>query len=165
MPLDVDIVSPAARVLEALQERSATLATAESCTGGLVASMITDVPGASEVFDRGIVAYTPAAKTSELGLGAALIREHGAVSAPVAKRMAKRVRERAGTTWGLATTGIAGPTGGTPETPVGTVFVGVAGPDTLDVHRARFEGDRWTVKQAAAQDALDRLAHALAEEA
>lgn len=163
MPLEADVVSPAARVLETLQGRSATLATAESCTGGLIASMITDVPGASEVFDRGIVAYTPAAKTSELGIEAALIREHGAVSPEVTERMAASLRRTAGTTFALSTTGIAGPTGGTPETPVGTVFVGVAGPETLQVHRERFQGDRWTVKQAAARDALDRLADALGE--
>jgi nicotinamide-nucleotide amidase len=151
------------RVHDGLVERGETVAAAESCTGGLVGSLVTDVPGASDCFDRSLVAYSYTAK-----LGAGVEREaldrHGAVSEPVARQMARVARDRAGSDWGVATTGIAGPTGGTPEKPVGTVFVGVAHAGAWDsgetyatVERHEFDGDRREIKERIARQALRTL--------
>lgn len=114
------------RVGTALRERDATVAVAESCTGGLVGSLLTDIPGSSDYFDRGVVTYSYEAKRELLAVSRESLDAHGAVSEPVARQMARGIRDTAGTTWGLATTGIAGPEGGTEETPVGTVYVAVA---------------------------------------
>lgn len=157
MSVDATVVSPAAHVLDQLADEGATLALAESCTGGLLASMVTDVPGASSVLDRAVVAYTVDAKADELEVDRSLLADPGPVSRPVAEAMAAGLREQAGSTWTVSTTGIAGPTGGTSQTPVGTVFVGVAGPDDVHVSRHRFDGDRWTVKREAAKQALADL--------
>lgn len=153
------VVSPAASVVDTLAAQGARLAIAESCTGGLLASLVTDVPGASDVLDRALVTYTPEAKVAELTVDEVLIREEGSVSAPVTEAMAERARELAATRWGLATSGFCGPTGGTAADPVGTVYVAVAGPDGIEARRHRFDGDRWTVKRAGAQAALDLLEH------
>ncbi len=139
-----------------------TLATAESCTGGGLANKITSVPGASEVFIEGFVTYSNAAKTRSLGVPADLIREHGAVSAPVARAMAEGAMRAAGTDLALATTGIAGPGGGSPEKPVGTVFIALAlrGGETR-VEKHSYPTDRAMFKELAAQAALDMLRIAL----
>lgn len=157
---DAPVVSPAQPVVDTLSEAGEALAIAESITGGLVAAMVTDVPGASDVLDRALVVYTVSAKQDALGVDATLLKEHGPVSEPVAREMAQRVRETAGTRWGVATTGIAGPSGGTDQTPVGTVFVAVADAAEVSVDRYRFAGDRWTVRRQAAKQALaDLLEH------
>jgi nicotinamide-nucleotide amidase len=140
-----------------LRTRGATLAVAESCTGGLIASRITDVPGSSEYFERGIVAYAMRAKEQVLGIPGELIRDRGAVSPEVARAMARAARRTAGTTYGLATTGVAGPSGGTPETPVGLVFVGLAWEGGEFVKEYRFHGGREQIKYRAAQMALETL--------
>ncbi|WP_251328074.1 CinA family protein [Haloplanus pelagicus] len=147
-----------------LRERGETVAVAESLTGGLVGSYLTDVPGSSDYFDRGIVAYSNDAKLDALGVSRESLDAHGAVSAPVAREMAQGVRDAAGTDWGVSTTGIAGPAGGTDEKPVGLVFVGLAhaapwGTDDSFVRAERhvFDGDRWTVKNESARQALDTL--------
>jgi nicotinamide-nucleotide amidase len=140
-----------------LRERSATLAVAESCTGGLVASRLTDVAGSSDYVDRGVVAYSLAAKSELLGVPPALIARTGAVSPEVARAMAEGIRARAGTTFGLATTGIAGPSGGTPERPVGLVFVGLAWAGGSGAREFRFPGTRVQVKVRAAEMALEML--------
>jgi len=152
----------AVRVGERLRAADHTLATAESCTGGLLASRVTDVPGASDYFDRGVVTYAYDAKRELLGVTREALDEHGAVSESVARQMARRVRDRSDTTWGLSVTGVAGPSGGTPAKPVGTVFVGVAyaaewgtGESYAAVERHEFDGDRAAVKGAAATAALD----------
>ena len=111
-----------------LIESGHTIAVAESCTGGLIGHLLTEVPGISAVLDRAVVAYSNQAKTDSLGVPAALIERHGAVSAEVAEAMARGVRERAGTDLGLSTTGIAGPGGGSEKKPVGLVYFGLAGP-------------------------------------
>ncbi|WP_128477760.1 CinA family protein [Halorussus pelagicus] len=149
------------RLGDALREREETIAVAESCTGGLVGSMLTDVAGSSDYFDRGFVTYSYDAKMQDLGVAREDLDERGAVSDPVARQMARGVRDAAGTTWGVATTGIAGPTGGSDEKPVGTVFVGVAYAGDWGtqasyavVSRYEFDGDRREVKAKIARQAL-----------
>jgi len=151
-----------------LRDRDETLAVAESLTGGLVGSLLTDVPGASDYLDRSVVAYSNDAKLDALGVTRESLDAHGAVSAPVAREMARSVRDDAGTTWGASTTGIAGPGGGTDEKPVGLVFVGVAyaapwGTDDSFVRAERrvLDGDRWTVKAESARWALRAVEGAL----
>ncbi len=123
---DEEMQAAAERVLELCRDKKFTLATAESCTGGLLAVTITDIPGSSDVFDRGIVTYSNEAKQMLLGVPKALLDEHGAVSAPVAKAMAEGVIRATHTDVGVSVTGIAGPGGGREEKPVGLVFVGGA---------------------------------------
>ncbi len=138
-----------------LIDRGLTIAVAESCTGGLIGHLLTQVPGISAVFDRAIVAYSNSAKTDSLDVPAALIEEHGAVSPEVAEAMARGVRERAGTGIGLSTTGIAGPGGGTEEKPVGLVYFGLADLEGSETGRMVFRGSRETVKIKAAVHGLD----------
>ncbi len=147
-------------VLELLRERGLRLALAESCTGGLVAARLTAVPGASQVLERGLVTYSNAAKCELLGVPPELIAEHGAVSEPVARAMARGARERAGVAVGAAITGIAGPDGGTPEKPVGTVFLALEGQLGGRVRQAHFPGDRERVRQHSSQALLEMLRRA-----
>ncbi len=134
-----------------------TLAVAESCTGGLIAERLTDVPGSSNYFMEGVVTYSNEAKVRLLGVPAELIEEHGAVSASVAEAMAEGVRQRAGTDFGLAVTGVAGPGGGTTEKPVGLVFVAISD-DAHTAHRKlMLPGDRQLIRWRASQSALDLL--------
>ncbi|MFW6321778.1 MAG: CinA family protein, partial [Halohasta sp.] len=121
-----EIGSVAEELGDRLRDRRETLAVAESLTGGLICSRLTDVPGASDYFDRGIVAYANDAKQADLGVSRESLDADGAVSESVAREMARGIRDTAGTTWGVSTTGIAGPTGGTEEKPVGLVYIGVA---------------------------------------
>jgi nicotinamide-nucleotide amidase len=130
---------------------------AESCTGGLVAKLVTDVPGASDVFAEGVVTYANEAKVARLGVPADLIVAHGAVSEPVARAMAEGERAASGTTYALATTGIAGPAGGSEAKPVGLVFIALAGPEGTEVVRAVMPGDRDRVRHRAALAALNLL--------
>jgi nicotinamide-nucleotide amidase len=138
-----------------LRQHTMTIAVAESCTGGLLASRLTDVPGSSEYVDRGVVCYSNQSKTDLAGVPEALMREHGAVSESVAKAMADGIRSRAGTNIGIGITGIAGPGGGTPEKPVGTVAVAVAVNAEVRVRTFQFVGGREMVKFQAAQSALN----------
>lgn len=140
-----------------LAQKGLTLAVAESLTGGLVSDRITDASGSSSYFMAGVIVYSNESKTDLLGVPAAVIREKGAVSPEVARLMAQGVRERHGTTFGLATTGIAGPTGGTPLKPVGTVYMAVASPRDCQVEGKLFSGDRRSIKVAATTYALDML--------
>jgi PncC family amidohydrolase len=144
-----------------LTERRQTLAIAESLTGGLVGSLVTDVPGSSAYFIEDVVAYADKAKMEHLGVLESTLIAHGAVSEEVAREMAEGVRARAGTDWGLSTTGIAGPTGDTEEKPLGLVFYAVASESGTTVRRAVFPGDRLKVKQASAEAALALLLAAL----
>ena len=145
-------------LVELLAAAGQTVATAESCTGGLIASTLTNVSGASGVFHRGYVTYANEAKTELLGVPAALLAEHGAVSEPVATAMALGCLERSGADHSLAVTGIAGPTGGSAEKPVGTVYLAVASRDgTVVVHHERFATDRISFKNRTARAALDLL--------
>ncbi len=140
-----------------LCERGATLAVAESCTGGMVAERITSVAGSSRYFVGGFLVYSNALKCALLGVAAALIEGHTEVSGPVAEAMAAGARERTGATYALSVTGIAGPGGGDAEHPVGTVYIGLAGPSGVRARRFRFFGDRERVRLLASHWALDLL--------
>jgi nicotinamide-nucleotide amidase len=145
-------------VVRLLTKRNQTLATAESCTGGLIANRITNVPGASSAFIAGYVCYDNQAKSDMLNVDPKLVERHGAVSELVARTLAEHARACAGCDYALATTGVAGPTGGSPEKPVGTVYVGLASADLETiVKRFFFPTDRESFKQLAAQSALDLL--------
>lgn len=140
---------------ELLQTQGKMLTTAESCSGGLIAHKITSVPGSSNYFTGGIVAYSNEFKEKFLGVDPSILAAHGAVSSAVARAMADGARHNTGSDIGLAVTGIAGPTGATPEKPVGTVFIGLSTPgETVDVH-CHFQGDRWQVQELTAVKALD----------
>jgi competence/damage-inducible protein CinA-like protein len=140
-----------------LRERKLTIAVAESCTGGLLASRLTDVPGSSAYVERGVVCYSNQSKTDMAGVPEALIRAHGAVSEPVAEAMAAGIRACAGTNIGVGITGIAGPDGGTPEKPVGTVCIAVLLNDEKWVRTFPFFGGREMVKFQATQAAMNML--------
>jgi nicotinamide-nucleotide amidase len=138
-----------------LRAGGATLAVAESCTGGLVAHRLTQIPGSSDYFDRSVVVYSNAAKVQMLGVPEALIESAGAVSAEVAEMMAEGVRRVSNATLGLAITGIAGPTGGSEEKPVGTVFIALASPKGTVSKRYQFMGDRNQIQTLSAHTAID----------
>ncbi len=146
-----------------LRDRGLTIAVAESCTGGLLASRLTDVPGSSAYFDRGVVCYSNDAKTEWLGVSADLIAAHGAVSEPVAHAMAEGIRQRARSGVGVGITGIAGPGGGTAEKPVGMVAIAVVTPTHQRVRTFQFLGPRDMVKFQSAQAAMNMLRLLLAE--
>jgi nicotinamide-nucleotide amidase len=138
-----------------LTERKLTIAVAESCTGGLIADKITDVPGSSNYFERGIISYSNQSKIENLKVPEELIETHGAVSSEVAKAMALGVRQIAGTDIGISTTGIAGPTGGSDEKPVGLVWIGYSDKNETLAVKFNFGDDRRRVKERAAQAALE----------
>ncbi len=148
-------------VVEALARRGERVALAESCTGGMVAEMLTAISGSSNVFDLGVVAYANDVKTGVVGVAPEVLSAHGAVSEAAARAMAEGVRHLGRATWGIGITGIAGPTGGTEEKPVGTVWLALAGPaGTQAVHRV-FRGDRDRVRRTASYEALDMLRRAM----
>ena len=141
-----------------------TVSTAESCTGGLIAARITSVPGSSQYFVGGVVAYANAVKERQLGVSADSLRRQGAVSAAVARQMAVGARRRLGTDFGIGVTGVAGPGGGTRSKPVGLVYVAVAGPAACRVRKCLFEGGRTGIRKAAAETALKMLKNELHEQ-
>ncbi|WP_276255760.1 CinA family protein [Halomontanus rarus] len=151
-------------VADAFRDAGDTLAVAESCTGGLVGATITAVPGASDYFDSGLTTYAYDAKRRHLGVSREALDEHGAVSEPVAREMARGIRDVADVDWGVSVTGVAGPTGGKEDTPVGTVYIGVAyaGPwgsesSYATVSRYEFDGDRAAVRAQTVERALEDL--------
>ncbi|MCX6891853.1 MAG: competence/damage-inducible protein A [Verrucomicrobia bacterium] len=145
-----------------LASRSLTLALAESCTGGCIANRVTNVPGASAVLLAALVTYSNPAKETFLGVQAETLARHGAVSEPVAREMAEGARRQTRADYALSVTGIAGPGGGTPDKPVGTVFIGLAGPAGTVVEHRMNPWDRETFKQVTAQQALDLLRRTVA---
>ncbi len=147
---------------EELVVRRETLAIAESLTGGLVASRITDVPGSSRYFLEAMVTYSDESKMERLGVREETLIAHGAVSEEVACEMAEGARVVLGADWGVSTTGIAGPTGDTAEKPIGLVYVAVSGPAGTRVERHLFDGDRLAVKASSAEAALKLLLEELA---
>jgi competence/damage-inducible protein CinA C-terminal domain len=159
------------RVGEALEESEATVAIAESCTGGLIGSLLTDIPGASGYFDRSVVTYSYESKLTALGVSREALDEHGAVSESVASEMAAGIRDTAGVDWGIATTGIAGPTGETDTEPVGAAYVGIAyqgewgsNESYRSVERTVFDGQRTAIKEQIARRALELLLESIHEQ-
>jgi len=144
-------------VVRLLTDRRRTLAVAESCTGGRLASRITDVPGASEVFLGGFITYANALKEALVGVRAETLAAHGAVSEPTVREMATGARQRTGADFALAVTGIAGPGGGAPDKPVGTAFIGLASATGVEVKPVLNAFDRDTFKHMTSQQALDLL--------
>ena len=156
--------SDAIALVALLKQKGLTVSTAESCTGGLIASTIVDVPGASAVFPGGAVTYASSVKTALLGVPEDLIRLRGVVSSDVAAAMAEGARKRFGTDLAVSVTGVAGPDGGTPETPVGCVYIGVAVKDETVTFREDIPGDREEVRRGAAERAIRRCLTALTNE-
>ena len=142
---------------ERLRMTGGTIATAESCSGGLIAHRITNVPGSSAYFIGGVVSYSNEMKTTLLGVGDEILAEHGAVSDPVGRAMAEGAQSRFGADYAVACTGVAGPGGGTEEKPVGLVYIAVASPRGTRVERYRLDGDRQAVKEQTAELALGML--------
>jgi nicotinamide-nucleotide amidase len=160
--IDAAVLARAEALVGQCREAGITLATAESCTGGLVAAALTAVAGSSLVLDRGFVTYTNAAKREMLGVPAALIDAHGAVSEAVARAMAEGARARARVGMAVSVTGLAGPGGGTAEKPVGLVWIGLARAGAAaEAARHVFPGDRAAIRQAAVAAALAMLERGL----
>lgn len=145
------------RVGESLRESGGTVATAESCSGGLISHRMTNVPGSSAYFVGGAVTYSNKAKIRILGVEKQTLKDHGAVSKEVAGQMAAGARERFAVDYSVACTGVAGPTGGTKKKPVGLVYIAVATPSGTRVEECHFEGDRERVKEQTADRALTML--------
>ena len=158
--VNIDLPTALVRKLTELGHR---MATAESCTGGLVAKLITDIPGSSEVFPGGIVSYSNELKMSSLGVSAATLAEHGAVSHQCAVQMAEGIRKKLNVDWAVAITGIAGPGGGTPEKPVGLVYVAVSSRRRTSVSKYNIAGDRENVRNTVAKYAMRSLLTRLAK--
>ena len=140
-----------------LKKQNLKIATAESCTGGLIAHTLTNISGASDYFDRGVVSYSNKSKTELLGVPKKLIDKYGAVSNPVAKAMADGIRVKSEVDIGISTTGIAGPTGGTKEKPVGLVFIAISTKDNVIVKKFQFSGNRIQNKYDTCKAALEML--------
>jgi PncC family amidohydrolase len=137
-----------------LKERGWTLSIAESCTGGLISDRLTDVPGSSDYFEGGMVTYSNESKAKHLGIPLDYIKNYGAVSPQVARKMAQGVRKAFNTTFGLSTTGVAGPTGGTKRAPIGRIFIGFTNGRRTWVRREDFKGSRREIKRKAAERSL-----------
>lgn len=151
-----------AALLDLYRRQGLKIATAESCTGGLIAATLTAVPGSSDVFERGWVTYSNAAKSENLGVPPELIADKGAVSAEVAEAMARGVLHRAQADVAVSVTGVAGPGGGSAEKPVGLIYIGLARKDGwTQVERCEFAGDRDAVRRQSVARALAHLATAL----
>jgi nicotinamide-nucleotide amidase len=146
-----------ALVAEALLKKGFKLVTAESCTGGMIAAACTDLAGSSAWFERGFVTYSNDAKTELLGVEERVLRRAGAVCGPVAQAMAEGALAHSRAQVAVAVTGVAGPTGGSPAKPVGTVWFGFALPGQVVTEKCHFEGDRAAVRQATVRHALNRL--------
>ncbi|MBI5444480.1 MAG: CinA family protein [Deltaproteobacteria bacterium] len=152
------VTPPEERLAVALGRGGSLLALAESCTGGLIAHRVTEIAGSSAYFDRCLVVYSNRAKRELLGVSEELLAEHGAVSQACARAMLRGLFERSPAALGAAVTGIAGPSGGTPEKPVGTVWIAWGDRERVEVECLRLSGSRGEVKRASAEAVLERLA-------
>lgn len=142
------------RLGDALRDNKLRIAVAESCTGGLISHRITNIPGSSDYFDRGVIVYSNTSKTQLLGVPKLIIDSFGAVSRETAKAMAEGIKKMSGSDLGLAVTGIAGPGGGTPNKPVGLVYMGLASLKPTMEKEFRFTGERYEIKNQASEEAL-----------
>jgi len=153
------------KIFETLSQQGRTLAVAESCTGGGLGAALTAIPGASTVFVGGVVAYANSVKAGLLGVSVSVLETRGAVSSETAAAMATGVKKLLGADWGVAITGIAGPGGGDPDRPVGTVWIGASGPEPGSTRCARhlFTGDRESVRSSSVRAALELLSRMIGE--
>ena len=151
------------KVASLLKERRVKVATAESCTGGLIGHTITNIPGSSEYYEGGVISYSNALKMNLLGVKGETLVAHGAVSEETAHEMAEGVRKKANVDVGIATTGIAGPGGGTPEKPVGLVYIAISTEKGTKVEKHLFHGNRWENKESTCRAALMLLLNYLEE--
>lgn len=156
-----DLAAKATLLLELCRQRGVKLAFAESCTGGLVSSLVTEISGSSDVFIGGAVTYANEAKHHLLGVSVESLENHGAVSAQVAEEMAAGACRTFGVKAAASITGVAGPSGGSPEKPVGTVYIGCSVNGDVHVQHHLFSGDRRAVREQSAEAALDMLVHTL----
>ena len=145
------------KISSMLIDKKLTIATAESCTGGLIAHTLTNISGSSDYFDRGIVSYSNNSKQQLLEVPSNILEKHGAVSEPVAKSMAEGVRTKSNVDIGIATTGIAGPTGGTKDKPVGLVFIAISTNKGTIVEKFQFHGNRLENKEKTCENTLKML--------
>lgn len=155
------LIKKATDILHTCRGKGLTLATAESCTGGLIGALFTEVPGSSDVFERGFTTYSYRSKTEILGVESAMLEQHGAVSEQVVHTMATQALIRSKVDVTVAVSGIAGPGGAVPGKPVGTVYIGVATKDGAHVERFQFDGDRSAVRMQTVDKALDMIDNAL----
>lgn len=162
VPISDEIRALATRLGQLALARQLTVASAESCTGGMVAAAITDIAGSSGWFERGFVSYSNRAKIEQLGVDPEIIARHGAVSAATARAMAEGARTASAAQWSVAVTGIAGPGGGSPDKPVGTVWFAWAGPGSVEALHRLLGGDRAAVREASVAIALRGLVDRLA---
>ena len=147
----------AKKVAHLLKERNMKVATAESCTGGLIGHTITNIPGSSEYYEGGVISYSNALKMNLLGVKEEILAKYGAVSEQTAREMADGIRKKASVDIGIATTGIAGPGGGTPEKPVGLVYIAISTGKGTKVEKHLFHGNRWENKESTCKAALNLL--------
>lgn len=154
MVIDEDLLR---RVADLLKEKKLKIATAESCTGGMLGNLLTNISGSSEYFDRGVISYSNKAKVELLGVSEETLEKYGAVSEQTAIEMAEGIRRRSKVDIGISTTGIAGPTGGTKDKPVGLVYVGISTKDKTIARRFLFKGNRIENKESACNAALSIL--------
>jgi nicotinamide-nucleotide amidase len=152
--VDINLVN---KVSDELKKQRRTIATAESCTGGLLAHTLTNISGSSDYFNRGVISYSNISKQELLDVPEQELQEYGAVSQQVAESMAKGIRQKASVDYGLATTGIAGPTGGTKDKPVGLVYIAIATKDRVIAKRFLFQGNRLTNKENTVTAILEML--------
>lgn len=145
------------KIIEEFTSHNITLALAESCTGGYISHMLTNISGSSNVFERGIICYSNKSKVELVKVDPSLIIEYGAVSETIARQLASNIRILSGTTIGIGITGIAGPTGGTPEKPVGLVYIGFSTENTTIVEKHIFQADRIGFKEHVLKRILDYL--------
>ena len=155
--MSADSLERVTRLSSLLLGRQQKVCTAESCTGGLIAKTFTDLAGSSDWFDRGFVTYSNAAKNEMLGVPASIIEDYGAVSEPVATEMARGAVRHSHANFAVAVTGVAGPSGGSDEKPVGTVWIAVASVDEHTAYRFQFNGDREAIREASLVSALEAL--------
>ena len=158
MLVDIKLLN---KVSDELKKQHLTMATAESCTGGLLAHTLTNLSGSSEYFDRGVITYSNTAKKELLSIPEHLLAHYGAVSPQIAEAMANAIREQSSVDIGISTTGIAGPTGGTKDKPVGLVYIGISTKKETVVKRFLFSGDRLTNKESTCTAALELLVTAI----
>ena len=151
------MISMVEKLVQALAEMGLTVSTAESCTGGMVASTIIDVPGASDVYNEGFITYSNDAKMKYLNVAEETLEVYGAVSEETVREMALGCRRATGSNVAVVTSGVAGPGGGTVEKPVGLVYIGCAYKDIVEVNNYKFEGDRTSIRKQATQEAINMV--------